>query len=313
MPIIENDPWRMQFFSKVSCPEDVAVPTDDGDAYELFSKYRWVYNKLLIAESQGFECGPHGVPPRKFPVFSKPIYNLRGMGSGSLVFQTREDYSKGLEPGHFWMPLLSGEHISSDVAVVDNEAMWWRHVKGKPLEGGMFDYWIIEAEARPDIEQYCGDWIRRHLKGFTGMINLETIDNRIIETHLRFSDQWPDLYGSGWLDALVELYSNGQWNFSDRNRRDGFSVVLFGGHGLQYNIVEQEFIDELLKDPEISSVQITFHQDKKPELHAMPPGGFRLAIVNCMNLEAGFKARERLALHFWSTQNLKASQVDAPQ
>jgi hypothetical protein len=26
----------------------------------------------------------------------------------------------------------------------------------------------------------------------------------------------------------------------------------------------------------------------------MPPGGFRLAIVNCVNLEAGMHARERL-------------------
>jgi hypothetical protein len=36
----------------------------------------------------------------------------------------------------------------------------------------------------------------------------------------------------------------------------------------------------------------------------MPPGGFRLAIVNCWNLEAGRKARETLALSFWSTQQL---------
>ena len=27
------------------------------------------------------------------------------------------------------------------------------------------------------------------------MINLETIGGRIIEVHLRFADQWPDLYG----------------------------------------------------------------------------------------------------------------------
>ena len=41
------------------------------------------------------------------------------------------------------------------------------------------------------------------------MVNFETIDARIIEVHLRFSDQWPDLYGAGWTDALVRLYARG--------------------------------------------------------------------------------------------------------
>ena len=33
--------------------------------------------------------------------------------------------------------------------------------------------------------------------GYTGMVNFETIGGRIIEAHLRFADQWPDLYGGG--------------------------------------------------------------------------------------------------------------------
>ena len=46
---------------------------------------------------------------------------------------------------------------------------------------------------------------------------------------------------------------------------------------------------------DISSVQITFHEDRSPARHAMPPGGFRLAIVNAWSLAAGFAAREMLA------------------
>jgi hypothetical protein len=46
--------------------------------------------------------------------------------------------------------------------------------------------------------------------------------------------------------------------------------------------------------PGVSSVQITFHEDKDPEHHAMPPGGFRLAIVNARSLQAGRAGREKL-------------------
>ena len=39
--------------------------------------------------------------------------------------------------------------------------------------------------------------------------------------------------------------------------------------------------------PGVSSVQITFHEHKAPERHSMPPGGFRVAIVNAFDLEKG--------------------------
>lgn len=305
MPIVERDPWRMQYFDCVECPDDLFIPTEDSDAYRLFPDHRWVYNKLLVAESQGLEAGPHGLPPERFPVFSKPIYNLRGMGIESRVIASREEYERAQTAGHLWMPLLEGEHVSTDAAVLDGEAVWFRHVTGVPLPGGMFDYWTILAEARPELEAYLTAWLRRHLSGYSGAVNFETIGGRIIECHLRFADQWPDLYGAGWLDALVELYRDGRWTHADADRRTGYSVVLFGGHGLRYRPVDQEVIDELLAQPEISSVQITFHPEKAPERHAMPPGGFRLAIVNCWNLDAGIEARRRLALRFWPTGRLR--------
>ena len=102
---------------------------------------------------------------------------------------------------------------------------------GKPAGEGTFDYWWVHSEPDSDIEANCGEWVRRHLAGYTGMLNLETIGGSIIEAHLRFADQWPDLYGDGWIDALVKLYEKGIWEFSDQDRRDGYSVVLFGSNG----------------------------------------------------------------------------------
>jgi len=306
MPIVERDPWRMQYFEKVDCPDTLFIPTEDGDSYRLYPEHRWIYNKMMIAESQGLPNGPHGLDPAPgaFPIFSKPIYNMRGMGAGSRIFKTEREYLNNQRPGHMWMALLEGEHVSSDVAVVNGEATWWRHVIGRSLGEGMFDYWTVLAEARPAIETYCGDWLRRNMAGYTGMMNFETIGARIIEAHLRFADQWPDLYGAGWLDALVRLYEKGDWSFADDDRRDGYSVVLFGAHNVQYRHPPKDFVDDLRKTPEVTSIQVTFHEDKPPRAHSMPPGGFRLAIVNCWKLGTGFSVREKLALSYWSTQQL---------
>jgi hypothetical protein len=195
------------------------------------------------------------------------------------------------------MPLLVGEHVSTDVAVVDGEPTWWRHTTGAAREGGTFDHWSILAEPRPAVEAYCGDWLRRHLRGYTGLANLETIGGTIIECHLRFADQWVDLYGAGWLESVVELYAHGRWRFRDDARQTGYSVVLFGSHGVGYRI-DWDAVDALRRLAGVSSVQVTFHEDRPPETHAMPPGGFRLAIVNCWDLAVGLLVRERLALMF---------------
>ena len=37
MPIIENDPWRQQYFHDVACPDDGVIMTDDAFAHILRS------------------------------------------------------------------------------------------------------------------------------------------------------------------------------------------------------------------------------------------------------------------------------------
>ena len=41
---------------------------------------------------------PHGVTPPRFPVFSKPIINLKGMGVGSRVLRDAAEYAQHYTP-----------------------------------------------------------------------------------------------------------------------------------------------------------------------------------------------------------------------
>jgi len=292
MPFLGVASWRWQYFAQQPCPDDVAVPVDDPPTWDLYPERRWLHNKLAICESQGLLHGPHGTTPPQFPVFSKPIYNLRGMGAGGRVIALHAEYLASLTPGHFWMPLLAGPHVSTDLALADGRIAWCRHTTGVPAAQGTFDYWIVHAEAMPELERYLGEWIARNLVGFTGIINVETIGGRIIECHLRMADQWIDLNGSGWLAAVVHLYASGDWRFTEQ-RRTGYSVVLFGAHGVQSR-VERAAVAALLSSGDVSSIQITFDESRPAAAHAMPPGGFRLAIVNCWDLSVGRKVRSTI-------------------
>lgn len=298
MPIHEPDPWRVQYFEHTACPPDVDIPTDDPDSWRWYPQHRWVYDKIAVALSQRLDAGPHGVAPAHFPVFSKPITNLKGMGAGSMVIHSASDYAKNMKPGHMWMTLLKGRHVSSDVVIIDGEPRWWRHVTGEPGGAGTFDYWTVHAAGDAEIENYCGAWTRKHLRGYTGMINVETIGGRMIEVHLRMSDQWPDLYGAGWVEAVVRLYTKHRWEYTDVDRRDGYSVILFMPHGSRYRHPPVELVTQVRQLAGVSSVQIPFHEDRSPEQHAMPPGGFRVAVINAWSLEAGRAGRALFRAHF---------------
>ena len=67
---------------------------------------------------------------------------------------------------------------------------------------------------------------------------------------------------------------------------------------VRYRHPPSALIDDVAHMPGVTSVQVTFHEDRSPEQHAMPPGGFRLAIVNGFDLRAAQAARERLRAYF---------------
>ena len=61
----------------------------------------------------------------------------------------------------------------------------------------------------------------------------------------------------------------------------------------------QTLIDEVGRMDSVTSVQVTFHEDWSPERHSMPPGGFRLAIVNCFDLARGRQPARGLSSFFY--------------
>ena len=55
-------------------------------------------------------------------------------------------------------------------------------------QAGAFAFRSAGKEAA-DLEAMLEDWVARHMQGYGGMMNFETIGGRIIEAHLRFADQ----------------------------------------------------------------------------------------------------------------------------
>ena len=156
---------------------------------------------------------------RDFRFFPNRSSISKAWASAAACCIRRPTTTNIMPPGHFWMTLLDGRHVSSDVAVVRGKPRWWRHVTGKAGRRGHLR--LLDRSCRagqPLSRRRAAHGSKKIFAGYTGMLNLETIGGKIIEAHLRFADQWPDLYGPGWVEALVELYERGDWNFPDDDR-----------------------------------------------------------------------------------------------
>ncbi|KAF8941724.1 hypothetical protein BGZ52_013293, partial [Haplosporangium bisporale] len=99
MPFKQPDPWSNQFFKNIKVRDDVVIPVKDFNVWPLYPDHRWIYDKLAVALSQELKAAPHGVPSPSYPVFSKPIMNLRSMGAGSRAIPDEATYLASLQPG----------------------------------------------------------------------------------------------------------------------------------------------------------------------------------------------------------------------
>ena len=288
MAFLGGDKWTRQYFDGVDCPAD--VPVDDEYGWALNPLYNWVYNKLALYRATGLESAPHGVYPPRFPVFSKPIVNLHGMGAGSRLIETPADWEAAQTPGHLWCQPLEGVHISTDMAIVDGFPQWWAHTECFPRGGGTFDYFHVLEHPLPTLETRLNEFVWRCLRPYTGMLNIETIDGQIIEVHLRLTDQYPDLYGPNFIKAVARLYAHHTW-YLDGHGFGGYSVCCWVDSGDIPTKPSPGMLEEIRQAHGVSSVQITFYDDSQ---NLMPPGGFRVAVINCHDLVVGKRCRDRI-------------------
>ena len=161
----------------------------DIEAYPQYPWARWVYNKLLLSQALQYECAPHGITPKSYPVFSKPIMNLEGMALGSRVWKSINDVD--YIPGHFWMPLFTGRHCSYDIQLLGGEVIHCKKATAyQTADHKVIDYWTIE---NGDLDEAQNIW-KNLLPEFTGYVNFETMGGNIFEVHLRWSAEWYDWY-----------------------------------------------------------------------------------------------------------------------
>lgn len=200
----------------------VGIPLVDAHAWARAGSFRWVYNKLDIAISQGIPADLIGSAknPVSFPVIVRPVYNLWGMGHMAQIINSQEELDRLDCAGHFWTNYRSGRHFSWDIAVIDGEPVWVLGFYGNKSSGMRFNYWarLFNQPANTSPESLVAErWIRKHLKGYTGMVNIETIGAIIIECQLRIGDVVVMMADRKFMESVISIYEDQKWEYKEAN------------------------------------------------------------------------------------------------
>lgn len=278
MPFLTPDPWEKQYFPDT----DIVIPVSDDEAYKQYCDHNWVYNKLELCKKQGIEAYPHGIVPKKFPVFSKPITNMFGMSINarpideSIIDDDNEWSVADYCPGHFWMPILEGPQRSTDYVLLNGRTMW--HSSMAPIVDGKGSFVGWEKTHFPEeMQEFIDHWTWMWLSEFTGVVNFETIGDCIIECHLRMSPQFVDLYGTRWINDVEYLYRYKHWSRTLKTYYGKSHVVRVDEDFIPY-ITDEEKLKELRQ--EVSSIQLTWYDNEPLSICADDGQSYRLAVIN---------------------------------
>lgn len=176
---------------------------EDFQAWQTFPHLRHLFNKLHVAESLGYRCGPGGVPPSVSDYYCvRPIYNIGGMGVGARKQWIDSDDITGVEPGYFWCEWFDGDQYS--VTYELDEPFTYNQRSCFKGDRDTDNLYKFKKWSRSSVQIPLPFRLEDELM-LTGVpvLNVEYIGDKVIEVHLRDTPD-PDY------DELVPVWSDDQ-------------------------------------------------------------------------------------------------------
>jgi hypothetical protein len=280
------------------------IPKDDADAWIMYPKYNFLYNKMFICKFQDIKFDPMPIYPNKYPVVIKPIINLMGMGLNAIKINNDKEFLKHIDNNHFWSECFNGEHISWDIILRNGQIIFFTCFKGiKNKIFGAFNYWkLIKIKKLPKI---IIKLINIHLDGYTGCLNIETIGNKMIECHLRIgdADQLPKEYIRLFYLNYIDKNINIKDELSKLEFKNDIFMIPVWQKINEYHDLNKiyEYLQKTWENKIIANNQIQLYYFDKPG-HAYPSNLKRWFLFVVHDYKKGYKLKKiiekELKVHF---------------
>ena len=197
------------------------VPVYDRQAYEKYPKTNFVYDKLYIAKSQNLLAGKLDTFDSsnqniKYPIFIKPRWGHKSASSKNCfkIKNYDELKTKFNIPNMMWSQYIDGTEGMTDFVLERGEIVYQLTYKYSDKQHGYIDQWkYISPDNMPPPNVV--EWIKKNIKNYTGIVNVQYRNNIIIEVSLRFA-RGGAYINSTKNESLIKninnLINEGKWN-----------------------------------------------------------------------------------------------------
>lgn len=207
------------------------VPMYDIIAYEKYPKYNFVYDKLWIAKSCGLESGELKNLHKKdvtYPIFIKPRWGHKTASSkGCYKINKYEDILPYInDEDMMWSEFIDDKESMTDFILLDGEIKWQMTLIYSDTQKGFIDDWKSINMIHEPPESVV-NWVNTHMKGYSGILNVQYRSDKIIEVSLRPARGGSYLKSCNNKNIITNINNVIDFNTWDENLEDDMNYDPF--------------------------------------------------------------------------------------
>lgn len=199
------------------------MPFYDKACYNRYPKFHNVYDKLWVIKSQGLNGGRLEKLKGKedkvdFPIFIKPRWgHLSASSKNCFKIKNKDELIKHIEyKNMMWSDFIDANECMTDFILLKGKIVHQITYKYSDKQNGFSDDWkLVSSDLKPPFNVI--DWVNTHMKDFTGIVNAQYRDNKIIEISLRLARGGAYITSTqnkSLIENINNIYINKSWDYS---------------------------------------------------------------------------------------------------
>jgi hypothetical protein len=184
------------------------IPLDDQSAWDMYSKYRWVYSTSRLLDLQNVPWSIYYGAP-----FTAALYEFQGVKDS--ILRHKNDPDPQTRAGMIFVDRskVVGEELTTDAVILKGELKWLaHHVNNVQDQDGKICIGMkVLDEINGGVELRIAAFAKMALSKFTGVISVDTVGNTIVGVRLHMTPEVISQYPENWMQNVVKLYNRKQW------------------------------------------------------------------------------------------------------
>ncbi len=202
------------------------MPFFDKGCYDRYPRFQNVYDKLWVVKSQGLAGGRleklSGKETKvKYPIFIKPRWgHLSASSKNCFKINSAEELSKYIDyKNMMWSEFIDAKEGMTDYIMLNGQIMHQITCIYSDKQNGFSDDWkYISPELKPP--SIITEWVKQHMKEYTGIVNVQYRDSKIIEVGLRLARGGAYVISTdnaALIQNINSIFINKSWNHNLTN------------------------------------------------------------------------------------------------